>query len=76
MLECSRIAVFGGIYSNHLALAAALSDARRRGVDQVFCLGDLGAFGPHPDRVFPILRKGKGLHHVIWGQFVSEPRTK
>ena len=21
----------------------------------MFCLGDLGAFGPHPDRVFPLL---------------------
>jgi predicted phosphodiesterase len=48
--------VFGGIYSNHLALAAALEDAQRRGVDGCYCLGDLGAFGPHPDRVFPLLQ--------------------
>jgi predicted phosphodiesterase len=52
----STIAVFGGIYSNHLALAAALDDAKRRGVEAIYCLGDLGAFGPHPDRVFPLLR--------------------
>jgi predicted phosphodiesterase len=52
-----RIAVFGGIYSNHLALAAALADVRRRGADAVYCLGDLGAFGPHPDRVFGLLRE-------------------
>jgi predicted phosphodiesterase len=50
-----RIAVFGGIYNNYLALGAALADARRRGVDAVYCLGDMGAFGPHPDRVFPLL---------------------
>ena len=50
-----RIAVFGGIYSNWLALEAALADIRRRGVEAVYCLGDLGAFGPHPDRVFPLL---------------------
>jgi predicted phosphodiesterase len=56
MSEATRIAVFGGIYSNHLALAAALADARKRGVESVYCLGDLGAFGPHPDRVFPLLR--------------------
>jgi predicted phosphodiesterase len=55
MLELNRIAVFGGIYSNHLALAAALRSAKSRGVDAVYCLGDLGAFGPHPDRVFPLL---------------------
>ena len=51
----TRIACFGGIYSNYLGLAAALRDARRRGVDAIYCLGDLGAFGPHPDRVFPLL---------------------
>src|SRR4051812_17542133 len=52
-----RIAVFGGIYSNHLALAAALEDARRQGAEALYCLGDLGAFGPHPDRVFPLLHE-------------------
>lgn len=51
----SRIACFGGIYNNYLALEAAVQDARRRGVDAIYCLGDMGAFGPHPDRVFPIL---------------------
>ncbi|MDX1577836.1 MAG: metallophosphoesterase family protein [Gemmatimonadota bacterium] len=51
----SRIAVFGGVYSNHLALRAAIEDARRRGTEEMYCLGDLGAFGPHPDRVFPLL---------------------
>ncbi|MFL5241369.1 MAG: metallophosphoesterase family protein [Gemmataceae bacterium] len=56
MPELSRIAVFGGIYSNYLALEAALRDVQSRQVDACFCLGDLGAFGPHPDRVFPLLR--------------------
>lgn len=50
-----RLAFFGGIYNNYLALEAAIADARSRGVDQMYCLGDLGAFGPHPDRVFPLL---------------------
>jgi predicted phosphodiesterase len=49
------IAFFGGVYSNTPALASAVNDARRRGVDAVYALGDFGAFGPHPDRVFPIL---------------------
>jgi diadenosine tetraphosphatase ApaH/serine/threonine PP2A family protein phosphatase len=49
------IAFFGGIYNNYLALEAAIRDARGRGADRLFCLGDLGAFGPHPDRVFPLL---------------------
>ncbi|MGI9115903.1 MAG: metallophosphoesterase family protein [Chthoniobacterales bacterium] len=54
-----HIAVFGGVYSNHLALAALLEDAPRRGANRIFCLGDLGAFGPHPDKVFPLLRDVK-----------------
>jgi predicted phosphodiesterase len=51
-----RIAVFGGIYSNHVALAAAITDARARGAEALYCLGDLGAFGPSPDKVFPLLQ--------------------
>jgi predicted phosphodiesterase len=58
-----RIAVFGGVYSNYLALEAAIADARTRGVDGLFCLGDLGAFGPHPDRVFPLLIEN-GVHCI------------
>lgn len=50
-----RIALFGGIYNNYLALESALRDIRRRGVDAIYCLGDFGAFGPHPDRVFPLI---------------------
>jgi predicted phosphodiesterase len=53
-----RLALFGGVYSNHRALEAALDDVVRRGVDAIYCLGDLGAFGPHPNRVYPLLRKG------------------
>jgi predicted phosphodiesterase len=51
-----RIAVFGGTYNNYLALEAALRDVQARGVDAIYCLGDLGAFGPYPDRVYPLLR--------------------
>jgi len=50
-----RIACFGGIYNNYLALRAAIADAKTRGAEQLYCLGDLGAFGPYPDRVFPLI---------------------
>lgn len=49
------VAVFGGVYSNHRALRAVLEDARDRGAEAFYCLGDLGAFGPNPDRVPPLL---------------------
>lgn len=50
-----RFAVFGGVYNNYASLVAVLDDAERQGAKAAFCLGDLGGFGPHPDRVFPIL---------------------
>lgn len=51
-----RVAVLGGVYSNHLALSAVIADARAREAEAIFCLGDLGAFGPNPNKVFPALR--------------------
>ena len=55
-----RFAFLGGIYSNFHGLQAALGDIARRGVDATYFLGDLGAFGPHPDRV-PELLIDRGL---------------
>lgn len=60
MTAMARLAAFGGVYSNHLALRAVLEDIRRRGTDLTWCLGDLGGFGPHPDRAAEILR-GAGV---------------
>ncbi|MBI4641898.1 MAG: metallophosphoesterase [Candidatus Tectomicrobia bacterium] len=55
MNSYTKIGVFGGIYSNYLALEETIKDARQRGAEALFCLGDLGGFGPNPDKVFPIL---------------------
>ena len=55
-LAARRVALFGGVYSNHLALRATLDDAAGAGVDEAVCLGDLGAFGAHPDRACEIVR--------------------
>ncbi len=54
----SRIAVFGGVYNNHHGLLALLEDAARRGAEAVYCLGDLGGFGPNPEKVWPLLVQG------------------
>lgn len=53
--EFRRIAVFGGVYNNCHALAACIADAADRGAEALYCLGDLGGFGPYPERVFPLL---------------------
>ena len=46
----TRLAAFGGVYSNLPALEAVLADVARAGPDHAWCLGDVGGFGPHPDR--------------------------
>ena len=51
------VAFLGGVYSNHVALRAVLADARARGADRIFCLGDLGGFGPNPGKVYPLLEE-------------------
>jgi len=54
----SRIAVCGGVYSNHVALRELIADAGRRGAEAIYCLGDLGGFGPNPEKVWPLLTAG------------------
>jgi diadenosine tetraphosphatase ApaH/serine/threonine PP2A family protein phosphatase len=51
-----KIAVCGGPYANPHALAAMLEDARARGCERIFCLGDLGGFGADCDGVWPLLQ--------------------
>ncbi|MEM6454562.1 MAG: metallophosphoesterase family protein [Acidobacteriota bacterium] len=45
--------VFGGVYSNYFAFDAVLAEARALGAEAVYCLGDLGGFGPEPEQIFP-----------------------
>ena len=58
-----RLAFIGGIYSNYHALIATLGDIARRGIDRTFFLGDLGAFGPFPNRV-PELLIERGIEGI------------
>jgi hypothetical protein len=58
-----RLAFIGGIYSNFHALQATLADIATRDVDGTWFLGDLGAFGPHPDRV-PELLMASGIQGI------------
>ena len=50
-----RIAAFGGAYANPYALEAMLADARERGCERIFSLGDLGGFGAECDAIWPLL---------------------
>lgn len=55
----SRIVVFGGIYNNHLGLAALLEAATCHQAEAIYCLGDFGGFGPNPDKIWPLLEEGR-----------------
>jgi pyruvate-formate lyase-activating enzyme len=50
-----RIGLCGGPYANPYALQAFVDDARARGCQRLFCLGDLGGFGAEMDPLWPIL---------------------
>jgi predicted phosphodiesterase len=52
-----RIALISDIHGNHIALQQVLADARRGGVDQVACLGDVATLGPRPNEVLRTLRE-------------------
>jgi hypothetical protein len=68
-----KIAVFGGVYNNHFALEAVLQDAKHRGAEAIYCLGDLGGFGPSPEKVRPLLTQGKVL--TIQGNYEQSLAT-
>ena len=53
-----RVAIFGGVYNNRFGLKALLLDAQARGAEAVYCLGDLGGFGPNPEKVWPLIQAG------------------
>jgi predicted phosphodiesterase len=55
--EHQVVALFGGAYNNWKAVQAVVADARRRGAEAVWFLGDVGGFGPHPDRAAEVLRE-------------------
>jgi predicted phosphodiesterase len=52
-----KVALFGGVYNNHLALETACRMAVDRGCDGLFQMGDLGGFGPNPNKIYPLLQR-------------------
>ncbi len=46
--ETMRIALLSDIHGNDVAFGAVLKDITRRGVDQIFFLGDVATLGPNP----------------------------
>ncbi|PZD71446.1 hypothetical protein C1752_06341 [Acaryochloris thomasi RCC1774] len=51
-----KLAVISCIHGNVEALNAVLSDIDRQQTDQIYCLGDLVGYGPHPNAVVEMIR--------------------
>jgi diadenosine tetraphosphatase ApaH/serine/threonine PP2A family protein phosphatase len=52
-----KIAVISDIHSNLQALLAALSDIDGRGIDQIYCLGDIVGYGGFPNECVELIRQ-------------------
>lgn len=52
-----KIAVFSDVHGNAIALEAVLNDINLRGIDLVFCGGDLVGYGAYPNEVINLIRK-------------------
>ena len=53
----SRIAIISDIHGNLTALKSVLKDIEKRGVDRIFCLGDLVGKGPRGSECIQLVKK-------------------
>ena len=60
----SKFALIADIHGNHLALKAVLDDIKKRGIDNIYCLGDLVGYAPFPNEVIEIIKK-EGIPTVM-----------
>lgn len=51
-----KIAIFSDVHSNFHALTKVLEDIENQGIKDLFCLGDLVGYGPHPNEVIELIR--------------------
>jgi protein phosphatase len=52
-----KIAIISDIHGNITALETVLKDIKDRGIERIFCLGDLVGKGPHPAKAVDICRE-------------------
>jgi len=83
-----KIAVFSDVHGNAIALEAILNDINSRGIDLVFCGGDLVGYGAYPNEVIDLIRKyriptimgnyddGVGFNRSDSGCVHTDPRMK
>jgi putative phosphoesterase len=54
-----KIAIFSDVHSNIHALTKVLEDIENQEIKDLFCLGDLVGYGPHPNEVIERIRSQK-----------------
>ncbi|PLV60397.1 metallophosphoesterase [Thermotoga sp. KOL6] len=59
-----KLAFLGDVHGNLEALEAVLRDIEGRGIDEIFCLGDLVGYGPDPEAVVQTI-KAKGIKTIM-----------
>ena len=62
-----HITIFGDIHGNLPALTAVLADMEERGLNNLYCLGDLVGYGVQPNKVIAAIRE-RGIP-VIMGNY-------
>jgi len=50
-----KVAFIADLHSNLEALNSVLADIEKRGISDVYCLGDLVGYGPNPNEVVEII---------------------
>jgi len=57
-----KIAVISDIHSNLYALHSVAKDIQEQGIDEIYCLGDILGYGPHPSECFDfVTASSKGI---------------
>lgn len=51
-----KIAFISDLHGNKEALKATLEDAYSRGVDEIYCIGDIIAKGHHPNECIELVK--------------------
>jgi predicted phosphodiesterase len=52
-----KLAIISDIHGNLEALTSTIEEVRRRGIDEIICLGDVIGYGPDPSGCLAILRE-------------------
>jgi len=70
-----HIAVLSDVHGNLHALEAVLADIRNRGIETIYCLGDLAGKGPRGAEVVDLLREVcTGIVRGNWDDGLADPQ--